>query len=357
VSVVVVYTTILNILASFRVFPVDAYGLEHMVLNYNPDLKDEDCFFMSEYEEVRMTPYIRNVKVNTPSTVYVNDGKTYDITKDSDLLVRTNTQNDIAGILFVFDKPSTVFCGLKTNGTFYNQILPTNTWSKDYYIPAFDLEPINRPFDAKLKIIAYTDNTLVTISGGFDAILALYNRGDTVLQPIDLASSYYVNATEKIAVGIYLYDPSNSGKSSFHLLTPKESMHDTIVTSVPNKFLDEAQFSVNSVKTYFVNDQGDETTIEKPASDVSMFYRDVSLKDAKTGFTVIKATGFADWLVIPTNAKAKVFTQVSFKAFIKSLQHNYCKGRLFINGLRNCCMNKWVHFNSTCWRFAINYRK
>ncbi|XP_053400722.1 uncharacterized protein LOC128557400 [Mercenaria mercenaria] len=288
---------------SFRIYPVDTFGTEVMVLEYSDAAKS--CQFWSEHDGVNLIAYysINNQKGAA-------DSERMQIEK----LFRTPRYNDLSGTLFQFDKPSTVFCGdWFSNLTIHNQYsqhLPTNTWSTEYVVPAFDVEAVNRPFDGKLFIVSNADNTIVNISGGFDAIHAIYNRGDKIEQEIDVSAAYKIKASENIGVGLYLYDPADPTKASFNMLVPAQSFHDTVLTSVPIKVLNGVGFAVTEIKTYFVDRNLNSTVVSKEADDTGPFYRHVRIGGSVYEMTVVQS-GTEKWFVVQGNVKNAVIQTVS----------------------------------------------
>lgn len=309
VAVTVLYTIKSIKLQTYRVYPVDTYDTEFMLLGYT-DSKPKRCVFASEFDDVTVTPYHTTKLLYSKGTH--NDSQSVPVLVNSNFYVSGATP--ITGYMFVFDKPSTVYCGdsanLITIENYFLQQMPTSTWSTEYVIPAFDPYHISRPFDAKLVTLANADNTIVNISGGFDATSVIYNRGDFIEHDIDAATTYRVTASENIAVGIYLYDPIDQTKSSFHIMAPMKSFHDTIITSVPNAMLSEDKFDVTDIHTYFVDAQLNSSSVVKATYDSNQIYRHASVGVAKYGMSVVKF-GIDSWFVVPGNVKTKVTLVVS----------------------------------------------
>ncbi|XP_053400721.1 uncharacterized protein LOC123557840 [Mercenaria mercenaria] len=288
---------------SYRIYPVDTFGTEVMVLEYSDEKKR--CRFLSEHDSVNYVAYYSINKLG--GTGDSEDSERVQLGALSHLA--TTNLNDMSGTVFKFDKPSTVFCGdLFSSSTVhnqYNQLLPTNTWSTEYVVPAFDVEAVNRPFDGKLFIVSNADNTIVNISGGFDAIHAIYNRGDKIEQEIDVGAAYKIKASENIGVGLYLYDPADPTKASFNMLVPAQSFHDTVLTSVPNNVLNDVGFDVTEIKTYFIDGNLNGTIVSKEADDTDPFYRHVSIGSSIYEMTVVQS-GTEKWFVVPGNVKSAV---------------------------------------------------
>lgn len=310
VSVTVLYSINQKFL-TYRVYPVDTYGTEFMLLGY-PGKAKKGLILTSEFDNVTITPYYTGTLVNSGQQLSYIDTEPIQLT--SNQYFRTTGNSDINGYLFVCDKPCTVFHGDSiptiAPDNYFLQQMSTDTWSVEYAIPDFGPNNINRSFDAKLICLANADNTYINISGGFDATIVIYNRGDSVEQNIDAAATYRITASHKIAVGIYLYDPADEDKSSFHIIAPMENYHDTIVTSVPNTMLYDNDFNVTDIYTYFVDANFTSSSVAKSTDDSSRVYRKVGLGDAKYGISVVQSN-YTRWFVVLGNVKCKVIHLVS----------------------------------------------
>ncbi|XP_053400723.1 uncharacterized protein LOC123557844 [Mercenaria mercenaria] len=285
---------------SCRGYPVDTYGTEFMVVEYGKK-ESKQCTFLSEHDDVSYVAYYSMNSVH-------GEVDSANVILGPLSRLQAQNKNDMSGTEFVFNKPSAVFCGdlfPKAVGNQYNQLLPTNTWSTEYVVPAFDVEAVNRLFDGKLFIVSNADNTIVNISGGFDAIHAIYNRGDKIEQEIDVGAAYKIKSSENIGVGLYLYDPADPTKASFNMLVPARSFHDTVLTFVPNNVLKCIDFDVTEIKTYFVNRNLNSTIVSKEADDTDPFYRHVSIDSSVYEMTVVQS-GTEKWFVVPGNVKSAV---------------------------------------------------
>ncbi|KAL4235352.1 hypothetical protein ACF0H5_006987 [Mactra antiquata] len=303
VTVSVIYKT--SQLFSYPVYPVDTFGLEYMILGNDmpaSDVPTKICRFVSEYTDIKLLPHFTST---TPSVSEFENAKLMNLDMTVHLF-QTVSGNSYSGTTFLFDKPVGVFCGTKyeVTDTFpdSNHVLPLQRWSTEYYVPAFDPLPPYLWIDAYLIIISNADNTLVNISEGFDAIYAIYNRGDVISVEIDIASSYRVTSRENIAVGLLLFDDDNSSMA-FQLIPPASDMHDINVASLPNRIMTTlfGFTDVDTIATYLASGSAN-SKIEKEATEDEDFYRYVSLNQKQFGFSLISSTD-GEWLVMPTPYK------------------------------------------------------
>ena len=298
-----------DVIKSTRMYPVDSFGKEYMALVADRE-NEKRCHFSSEHDVVNYKAYFSISLTNANTNP--KDSRIEDIRPRKNLI--TQNSNDLTGTVMLFDKPSAVFCADKFESLkehHVTQFLPTDTWSTEYTVPAFDVDVVNRPFDGKLLIVSNADNTIVNISGGFDAVHAIYNRGDRLEQEIDVGAAYRIKSSENIAVALYLYDPTDNTKSSFTLIPPVQNMHDTLVTSIPNKILSsDYGFDVTEIKTFIIDGSLNSGAITKAADDNDPFYRRVSLGNAGFEIAVVKA-GTQKWFTVAGNSKSSVLQMVS----------------------------------------------
>jgi hypothetical protein len=305
---VVVAIKVAEEIVSARIYPVDTFGTHFMPVE-NDNESTKKCYFVSEHDIVNLKVYY-SIKLASSSDIF--DAKIED--KDAKVLISQNG-NDLTGTSILFDKPSTVFCADKfsdiTKGNHYTQLMPTNTWSTEYTVPAFEVDVMNRPFDGRLIIVSNADNTIVNVSGGFDAIHAIYSRGDKLEQEIDVSVAYRIKASENIAVALYLYDPTDESKSSYTLLPPTQNFHDTMITSVPNKIMSSLHsFDVTEIKTFYIDGNLNSAIKPKSADDNEPFYRQQMLGSDRFEITIVKS-GTEKWFSVPGNSKAAFLQTVS----------------------------------------------
>jgi hypothetical protein len=301
---VVVVIKVAEEIESARIYPVDTFGTHFMPVENNKEIKK--CYFVSEHDTVNLKVYYSISLVSSPSSI--DDAKIENI--DGKALL-SESNNDLTGTSIHFDKLSAVFCADTFKRNHFNQLMTTNTWSTEYTIPAFEGDVVNRPFDGRLIIVSNADNTIVNISGGFDAIHAIYSRGEKLEQEIDVSVAYRIKASENIAVALYLYDPTDESKSSYTLLPPTKNFHDTMITSVPNKIMSSLHsFDVTEIKIFYVDGNLNSAITAKSADDNEPFYRQQMLGSDRFEMTIVKS-GTEKWFSVPGNSKAAFLQTVS----------------------------------------------
>ena len=211
------------------IYPVDTFGFEIMINGRNMIEKagsnNRFCIPLSPFPDSEMTwttPSAKHTIFNAVSEEGAfragtfASGSTIKINKA--IVSDTNQQGDRTGTHVTFTRPSTLFCGEMFIGDAYDyeQYAPIDTWSSTYIIPSFGETALNRPFEAKLKFVASRDNTKIKITGGFDTIHVLYNRGDSIEQKIDILSYYDITSNNVIGVAIEFYNPQNTNYFTFH---------------------------------------------------------------------------------------------------------------------------------------------
>jgi hypothetical protein len=295
---------------SSRIYPVDIYGTEFMLSAH--DKTGKKCMFISEHVDVHVTAYF-----SVASQGALKDSVSISVNDFSKFALSNN--NEISGTSLVFNKPSMVFCydneqfpGRTIILDALNYLLPVNTWSNKYVVPTVEIESNERQFKGILHIVSYTDNNIVTISGGFDAKHAIYNKGDKIEQEIDVAVPYRLTSVGNIAVGLYLQDREDSSKYSFSLLPSTENHHDTILTSVPaNRYTDmdttNTEFSTFSVDRNL--DVKNETMLLGRDSHSELFEQKVTTDESKYEIAMLHSGN--RWLFVPGNIKAKFLLQVT----------------------------------------------
>ena len=305
VAVVIFYKSE-NEIKSTSIYPVDTYGIEFML----HDKQADKCMFLSEYTGVIVTVYSSEENSHQKS---IRDSKSMAV-KDYSFVFVT----DISGVSLKFNKPSMVFCYNFHEASNINYHLPVDTWSNEYVVPGIDIGSY-MDLNGSLHIMSYADNTIVQISNGFDAIHALCNKGNNIIQEIDIAVPYRVNASNIIAVWLYIYDLQNKSQTAFILLPSVQNHHNTILTSLPSyHYFGEIKtqteiwiFSVN--KNLQTNREM--FTLNKNSQD--NLQRNISTGEAKYEITVVR-TGI-NWFIVPGNVKAQHFLQVSYNSFFANV--------------------------------------
>ncbi|XP_060582057.1 uncharacterized protein LOC132738564 [Ruditapes philippinarum] len=305
-------------IGSSRIYPVDTFGTEFVLFSHNKT--GQKCMFISEHVDVHVTAYFSGITPGT-SNNSLKDSESISVDDYSKLKLQTNYE--ISGTSLEFNKPSMVFCydSNTSPGSIsrINFFLTVDTWSNEYVVPTVEIESNERQFKGILHIVSYTDNNIVTISGGFDAKHAIYNKGDKIEQEIDVAVPYRLTSVGNIAIGLYLQDREDSSKYSFSLLPSTENHHDTILTSVPaNRYSD-----MDNTKTEFTTFSVDQSLVVKNETmligrdgHLELFKQKISIGESKYEMAMLHSG--KKWLIVPGPIKAKYLSQYSPFAFESS---------------------------------------
>ena len=187
VLVTVIFKNKVSQIGAYQVYPVDALGKQMMGITNDGDFTD--CFFAT-------IDYPATVKVFYEDTDHkywtngITDGETMSLQPGAVHRIYGNKADVFKGVLFMADRRVVMFCGdynffyssSPYVGTEFYQVPPTENLGKEYVTPAFEPNPVERPFDATLLIQADSDNTLVEINGDFEAIIPIYKRGNCAPQ-------------------------------------------------------------------------------------------------------------------------------------------------------------------------------
>ncbi|XP_052792823.1 uncharacterized protein LOC128226804 isoform X2 [Mya arenaria] len=284
--------------------PLDSFGMELMMLDRGDGENHKRyCFPVSAFDDAKMIWFTKDSKDKvfyTGNARWPPSGRTVSF---GDLMKGTSGE-DFTGTYFKFTRPSSIFCGqfssAKENYIFY-QVPALMTWSTHYTIPSFGDSTANRPFDAKLKIVTNSDNTIVNITGGFDALHVLYDRGDFVEQDIDLSSHYHIASNEAIGVSILFYNPTVPTDASFHLLPAPHNFMSGFLAVAPTGILgDEMNFDTGSVYSFFSSGQQHNTTTTGDSTSIkNNFYFNWLNEGPSFGFTVVM-TDSNSWFIVPS---------------------------------------------------------
>ncbi|XP_060582096.1 uncharacterized protein LOC132738583 [Ruditapes philippinarum] len=288
-----------TVIRSSRIYPVDTFGTEFMVFAHDKT----KCMFISEHVDVKVTAYFSGI---AQSGLTLNDSESISVKNNS--LFTMEKHNEISGTSLKFNKPSMVYCHDITYAM--NYFLPVNTWSNKYVVPSVEIESNERQFKGILHIVSYTDNNIVTISGGFDAKHAIYNKGDKIEQEIDVSVSYLLTSVGNIAVGLYLEDREDSSKYTFSLLPSIENHHDTILTSVPANCYSDIDTTNTEFSTFSVDENlvvNNETMLIGRDSHLELFEQNISV--GKSKYEIAMLHSGKRWLIVPGNIKAKYLSQ------------------------------------------------
>ncbi|XP_052792628.1 uncharacterized protein LOC128226688 [Mya arenaria] len=285
--------------------PLDSFGMELMVLDRGDGNRPRGCYPVSAFEDAKIIWFTKHSKdsvferSNNPR--WPPSGRTVSVQGN---YMEGGKGKDYTGTYIKFTRPSSIFCGQFSsayeNYIFY-QVPALMTWSTYYTIPSFGDSTANRPFDAKLKIVTNSDNTIVNITGGFDALHVLYDRGDFVEQDIDLSSHYHINSNEAIGVSILFYNPTEPRYASFHLLPAPHNFMSGFLAVAPTGILsDEMNFDTGSVHSFFSSGQQHNTTTTGDSTSIkNNFYFNWLNEGPSFGFTVVM-TDINSWFIVPS---------------------------------------------------------
>ena len=171
-------------IGTYQVYPVDALGKEMMT--FTNDGGYDDCFLATVDYPATVTVYYDTTKAEFRNWHNGRaNGGIISLQPGGVHRVAGSEKDVFKGVLFTADRRIAMFCGDANQflgdspfvGTEFFQIPPTENLGKEYITPAFEPNPVLRPFDATLLIQADSDNTLVQINGDFEAIIPIYKRG------------------------------------------------------------------------------------------------------------------------------------------------------------------------------------
>ena len=174
---IVIFTKSGGSVGTYPVFPVDAVGKE--ILGFTDDSADINCFLTAIDHKTQVTVYKNDDgKIWNPQAESV-DGASFSLVAGEIKHLVAQSEHAFKGVLFKADRPFYMLCGesLEDSRRSYYQLPGRESLGREFITPAFNPVIVNRPFDAKLRIQADSDNTLVYINGDFDAIHPIYKRG------------------------------------------------------------------------------------------------------------------------------------------------------------------------------------
>ena len=179
VFVTVIFKSKFGRIRAYQVYPVDVLGKEMMGITNDGVLTD--CFFATIDYPAKVKVFYEGIRNLSPDSII--DGATMSLQPGTVQKIAGSEPDVFKGVLFMADRRVVMFCGDNMNiyifvGTEFYQVPPTENLGKEYVTPAFEPNPVERPFDATLLIQADSDNTLVEINGDFEAIIPIYKRGN-----------------------------------------------------------------------------------------------------------------------------------------------------------------------------------
>jgi hypothetical protein len=158
------------------IYPTESLGKEYFAMCYTPhptqtvESNSEFLIVASvDYTTVKITPTVdtdRGKKANITYSISLNRGQSYQVqSMDSNIA----GQGDLTGTAIVSDQPIAFYSGAKSTAIpytgqsrdhLYEQIPPTNTWGREFYIV-----PLRLRSKDTYRILAAEDGTIVTVEG------------------------------------------------------------------------------------------------------------------------------------------------------------------------------------------------
>jgi len=158
------------------IYPTESLGKEYFAMCYTPhptNTVESNSEFLIvatvDNTNVKITPSIdtdRGKKANSTFTVSLNKGQSYQV---QSMNSNVTGQGDLTGSHIVSDQPIAFYSGVKstavpytgqTRDHLYEQIPPTNTWGREFYIV-----PLKQRDKDTYRVLAADDGTIVTIEG------------------------------------------------------------------------------------------------------------------------------------------------------------------------------------------------
>lgn len=158
------------------IYPTESLGKEYFAMCYTPHptntIESNTEFLIVatvDNTNVKITPSIdtdKGKKANSTLSVTLNKGQSYQVQSMNSNIA---WQGDLTGSYVVSDQPIAFYSGVKstavpytgqTRDHLYEQIPPTNTWGREFYIV-----PLRRRDKDTYRVLAAEDGTIVTIGG------------------------------------------------------------------------------------------------------------------------------------------------------------------------------------------------
>jgi len=236
------------------VLPTGTAGKEYRVMTWSQesansgnDVVSKAVFMIvasSDNTKIRITPETSTVQrasgawvVGTPYNITLNRGEIYQG-------MAPNRYNDLTGTLIeVIDTGVSAACkkiavfsgntgttlgncgGFTSKDNLYEQLFPVNSWSTDF----LTVPQLGRTFD-RFRVLAGTNNTVVTVNGGFAAILS---KGQ-FFQSGNVSTPQYITSNNPISVAQFSTTQScgGTGDPSMIMLSPiQQTLKDIVVYS------------------------------------------------------------------------------------------------------------------------------
>lgn len=239
---ITVYASVreLNTSDAWVVLPTDALGTEYRILSYPSDARADTVFipilttaYPSQFVVVATDDSTEvDIRLSTTGSrldpaqnlrrITLQRGESYLVQAD---VTVTRQNDDLSGSLITSSKPVVVLASHRraqvpirndnaSRDMLVEQVPSVDTWGKSFVVP-----PLNPPSDApasrtttpRLRIVAHTDGTQVTITPGTSVTIA---AGEVVDLP--LSEALTVQSSEPILVGI-IDRTANGGTAGLNL--------------------------------------------------------------------------------------------------------------------------------------------
>ena len=194
------------------IYPTESLGKEYFAMCYTPNptsnIESNTEFLIVASENnttVMITPSVdtdgrRKAKVMFP--ILLNKGQSYQVqSNNSDI----PGQGDLTGSYVIADKPVAFYSGVKSTSVpetglsrdhLYEQIPPTNTWGREFYIV-----PLEQRIRDTYRVLAAEDSTILTIEG-LNRSIPL-KRGEFFEFNLDYAAACRLISTRKVLLSQY----------------------------------------------------------------------------------------------------------------------------------------------------------
>ena len=158
------------------IYPTESLGKEYFAMCYTPNptntVESNSEFLIVATENqttINISPSVdteQGKKANAKFSIVLNKGQLYQVQSMNRII---SGQGDLTGSYIQSDKPIAVYSGNKSTAVPFNggtrdylfeQVPPTNTWGRDFYVVPLK----NRSRDT-YRILAAEDQTVVTIEG------------------------------------------------------------------------------------------------------------------------------------------------------------------------------------------------
>ena len=194
------------------IYPTESLGKEYFAMCYTPHptstVESNSEFLIVatvDNTNVKITPSIdtdKGKKANSTLSVTLNKGQSYQV---QSMNSEITGQGDLTGSYIISDQPIAFYSGVKstavpytgqTRDHLYEQIPPTNTWGREFYIV-----PLKRRDKDTYRVLAAEDGTIVTI-GGQNKTVTL-KRGIFYEFELNSSEACLLTASKKVLLAQY----------------------------------------------------------------------------------------------------------------------------------------------------------